>query len=169
MLVIGVVSGSFCGFSPDNPDIEQAVERLQAERIESIKAGGLSALVCATVVMTGAIANTLLASRWSVLTVLSLNWAIFLHLANAVLAGFLFGVTYRYVVRQGENPHLSSGAVLAFALVRGLAQLETGWTLHGNPTLLLLLGGESLLMMAIAAVVLNFALSRKAILPFVSF
>lgn len=115
-----------------------------SRRIASIKAGGLSALVCGTVVLVGAIANTLLAARWSVLTVLSLNWAIFLHLANAVLAGFLFGVTYRYVVRQGENPHLSSGAVLAFALVRGLAQLETGWMLHGNPTLLLLLGGREL-------------------------
>lgn len=119
------------------------------------------------VVLLGAIANTLLAARWNALTVLSLNWATFLHLANAALAGLLFGVTYRYVVRQGENPHLSSGVVLAFALVRGLAQLETGWTLHGNPTLLLILGGESFLMMAIAAVVLNIALSRKAILPFV--
>lgn len=156
----------FCVFVRD---IEQTVERLQAERIESIKAGGLSALVCGTVVLVGAIASTVLATRWNALTVFSLNWSIGLHLAHAMLAGLLFGVTYRYVVRQGENPHLGAGAVLAFALVRGLAQLETGWTLHGNPTLLLLLGCESVLMLAIAAGVLNVALSRKAIQPFVSF
>ena len=38
---------------------------------------------------------------------------------------FLFGVTYRYIIRQDPNPHLRSGAVGAFALTRSLSQLET--------------------------------------------
>jgi hypothetical protein len=44
--------------------------------------------------------------------------------AIAALSGFLFGVTCRYAIRQDENPHLSSGVVLAFGLVRGLAQVN---------------------------------------------
>lgn len=41
-----------------------------------------------------------------------------------LLSGFLFGVTYRYIIRQDTNSHLKSGAVMAFGLVRGLAQVE---------------------------------------------
>lgn len=47
-----------------------------------------------------------------------------LLVAIAQLSGFLFGVTYRYIVRQDNNPHLKAGAVGAFSLVRGLAQIE---------------------------------------------
>ncbi|MEL7508812.1 MAG: hypothetical protein AAFN42_15885, partial [Cyanobacteria bacterium J06554_1] len=47
------------------------------------------------------------------------------RLAVAAVCCFLFGVTYRYIVRQDPNPHLKSGAVGAFALTRSLGQLET--------------------------------------------
>jgi hypothetical protein len=46
------------------------------------------------------------------------------YLAIAGLSGFLFGVTCRYAIREDHNPHLSSGVVLAFGLVRGLAQVN---------------------------------------------
>lgn len=39
--------------------------------------------------------------------------------------GFLFGVTYRYIIRTDQNSHLKDGAVLAFALTRGLVLLES--------------------------------------------
>lgn len=48
----------------------------------------------------------------------------FLGSAIAIASGFLFGATYRYVVRTDNNPHLQSGAVSAFALVRAMGQLQ---------------------------------------------
>ncbi|NJN88715.1 MAG: hypothetical protein HC881_23575, partial [Leptolyngbyaceae cyanobacterium SL_7_1] len=44
--------------------------------------------------------------------------------AIALATGFLFGVSYRYIVRQDENSHLKSGAILAFGIIRGLAQID---------------------------------------------
>ncbi len=46
------------------------------------------------------------------------------NVAIASISGFLFAVTYRYIVRDDQNPHLKSGAVSAFGLVRGLAQIQ---------------------------------------------
>ena len=48
-----------------------------------------------------------------------------LRVAVATVSAFLFGVTYRYIVRNDANPHLRSGAVGAFALTRSLGQLES--------------------------------------------
>ncbi|MGB0564171.1 MAG: hypothetical protein ACPGVO_20570 [Spirulinaceae cyanobacterium] len=45
-------------------------------------------------------------------------------LAVALGSGFLFGIAYRYIVRQDANPHLRQGAVLAFSGVRFGALLE---------------------------------------------
>ncbi|MBF2001131.1 MAG: hypothetical protein IGS38_10475 [Synechococcales cyanobacterium M58_A2018_015] len=42
----------------------------------------------------------------------------------ALLTGFLFGVTYRYILRQDTNRQLQVGAIVAFGLIRGLAQVE---------------------------------------------
>ena len=104
---------------------------MDPERIESIKAGGLSAL-------SGAIACTLLilltATSWttgsvSVWITQIVYPAEIVHIAVVTVCAFLFGVTYRYVIRQDRNPHLRSGAVGAFALTRSLSQLEnTDWT-----------------------------------------
>jgi hypothetical protein len=44
-------------------------------------------------------------------------------------SGFLFGVTYRYIIRVDTNPHLKTGGILVFGLVRGLTQIEVGWNL----------------------------------------
>ena len=88
---------------------------MDQERIESIKAGGVAALAGMSI---GAV---LVALHPSLLT----SNAYILRLAVATVSAFLFGVTYRYIVRTDANPHLRSGAVGAFALTRSLGQLES--------------------------------------------
>ncbi len=89
---------------------------MDPERIESIKAGGVAAL-------TGAGVSTVLVSLHT-LDADTLP-ASTLRIAIATVCAFLFGVTYRYIVRTDSNPHLRSGAVGAFALTRSLGQLES--------------------------------------------
>jgi hypothetical protein len=147
---------------------------LWQERIESLKAGlwgaiaaGLAAILFSLIEAaglpelrsSGVQAGGLIAPLpWQ-----SLGWAI------AALTGFLFAVTYRYVIRQDPSSHLRSGAVLAFGLVRGLAQVDTAWLLQGQVLLLLLLLGESLAMMAIARFALDLGLNRGWLQPFKGF
>jgi hypothetical protein len=86
------------------------------ERVESLKAGIVS--------------GTVTAALWSAIALvagprLGLDRpGLLLAVGIAGFSGLLFGVTYRYVIRHDRNPHLKSGAVGAFALVRGLAQVE---------------------------------------------
>lgn len=128
------------------------------ERIESLKAGALSA---------GAIALflplTLLINQY----LLPLPWNInLISGAIALLAGFLFGVTYRYIIRQDDNSHLRSGAVLAFGLVRGLAQIDVGLKTQDALLPLVAMALESLLMFAIARFVLDGGMRLNWIRPF---
>jgi hypothetical protein len=88
-----------------------------AERIESIKAGLAGAAVAAVVAAISASGWLGSSEAWSVSTAFQIGVAGF--------SGFLFAVTYRHIIRTDRNSHLKSGAVLAFALVRGLAQVET--------------------------------------------
>jgi hypothetical protein len=83
-----------------------------AERIESLKVGGISAL--ASIPFLG----VYIAVFGEPLTIGPAR------LFGGTLSGFLFGVTYRYLVRDDTNPHLKGGAVAAFALVRGLVPLQ---------------------------------------------
>ncbi|XGV95151.1 MAG: hypothetical protein ACAF41_20680 [Leptolyngbya sp. BL-A-14] len=140
-----------------------------AERIESVKAGLLGAGTGG--VVFGAIA--LVNEWWLVprltpltLTIPTHTWTALISGAIAALSGFLFGVTYRYIIRQDQNPHLRSGAVLAFGLVRALALVEG--RLQESPALLplLILGGESLILFAGVRLVLDQALAAKWIKPF---
>jgi hypothetical protein len=76
-------------------------------------------------------------------------------------SGLLFGLTYRYVIRHDRNPHLKSGAVGAFALVRGFAQAEP--LLLSAPMqwqLLLFLLGQNFLMFTLARWLLDQAYDR---------
>ncbi|MBE9031257.1 hypothetical protein IQ266_16100 [filamentous cyanobacterium LEGE 11480] len=118
------------------------------ERLASLKAGMISGMTVLAVwaAITGA-GHMLLGfdvGQW--------------YLAAGIVAfsGLLFGVTYRYVIRHDRNPHLKSGAVGAFALVRGLAQVEpllldglTHWRL------VLLLLGQNLVMFTVARWVID--------------
>jgi len=56
---------------------------------------------------------------------------------------FLIVVTYRYVVRNDDNPHLKDGTVAAFALVRGLVPLQLSTDLIADAWQLSLFLGES--------------------------
>ncbi|MEM9264621.1 MAG: hypothetical protein AAGA46_03770 [Cyanobacteria bacterium P01_F01_bin.13] len=90
---------------------------MDPERIESLKAGGVAAL-------TGAGVSALLVTLHPNLLPPNTLSAGLLRIAVATVCAFLFGVTYRYIVRNDSNPHLRSGAVGAFALTRSLGQLE---------------------------------------------
>ncbi|NET97303.1 MAG: hypothetical protein F6K05_31050, partial [Okeania sp. SIO1H2] len=95
-----------------------------AERIESLKAGTIAGI--SLFLTSGAIAfgNSLfLAHKFELLAdleIIALGWNFLFQCAIAFISGFLFGVTYRYIIRQDSNPHLKSGAVVAFGSVRGL-------------------------------------------------
>jgi hypothetical protein len=88
-----------------------------AERLESLKSGIVAGSMAA-----GTEATLQLVQGFSTVGVLDLGYGV--DVAIATVSGFLFGVTCRYAIRKDENPHLSSGVVLAFGLVRGLAQVN---------------------------------------------
>jgi hypothetical protein len=73
------------------------------------------------------------------------------------LCGGLFGITYRYAVRQDDNAQLKAGVVLAFSLVRGLAlvNVAAAVSLRGWPFAVAI--AESLLIFAAAAASLELA------------
>lgn len=140
------------------------------ERWESLKAG-----------MVGAIAAGLLFSLLTVLETQALAldlpirlsglhraWGIsfLISLAIAMLAGFLFAVTYRYVIRQDQNFHLGSGAVMAFGLVRGLAQVDVGVQAQFAPVTLVIMVLESVLLFAGLRLVLDGAIAQGWLRPF---
>lgn len=139
---------------------------LVTERVESIKAGILASAVFGLVDGLIILINHALESKltidlslWQINSLVNLG----LHFAIALVSGFLFGLTYRYLIRGDRNSHLQDGAVLAFGLVRGLALIEgTSFTF-----LWLLFVVESILNFAIARFSLDFALKFKIIKPFI--
>src|SRR4028119_1951556 len=128
------------------------------ERIESLKAGTLAALSFTLAYSITVVGNNLvLVEQFDVLAALQITSTVdfLVRIAIAWLSGFLFGVTYRYVIRDDENPHLKSGAVLAFGLVRGLAFLEVEQNWMDSFWLLGILGVESVFCFAIARFTLD--------------
>lgn len=142
-----------------------------AERIESLKAGTIAAIAleCFWGLLIG-VHQSLWLNQFSILANLSIPLTQNLGI-SAILAGFsgfLFGVTYRYIIREDQNQHLKMGAVLAFGLVRGLAAMEVGWQLSERFWPWLLFGLENILLFAGAAVVLEMAIRRRWLDPFKS-
>lgn len=132
------------------------------ERMESVKGGVIAA---AATLVAGILWHAgLIGVGLSELTA-----AVILDVAITTFCGFLFGVTYRYVMRQDTRSHLKSGAVGAFALVRGLSQLEGGvtvsWTGLTLVPLDLLPLFESFGVFAIAQLILDQALQRRLVRP----
>jgi uncharacterized membrane protein len=125
------------------------------ERIESIKAGGMAAVSVAFVFPITVLANDWVATRFAAVP---MNY--WVSGAIALFAGFLFGITYRYVIRQDDNSHLKSGAVLAFGLVRGLAQVDVGISIHHTIVPVVVLAMESILLFAIARLILDWAMTQ---------
>ncbi len=131
------------------------------ERIESIKAGSLGGI--AVGIGYGAISFS---QRLLLPAVSSSLLSLGLAIAIAVISGFLFGVTYRYIIRTDRNDHLNSGAVLAFGLIRGLAQVDVDRFQLAQIGIDILIVGKSILLFAIARYAIDLALSASLILPF---
>jgi hypothetical protein len=118
-----------------------------AERLESLKSGTVGSIQLMQGIFNGGGSASY-----------GLDFGFGVDVAIAALSGFLFGVTCRYAIRQDDNPHLSSGVVLAFGLVRGLAQVN-GQDL--SPSILPLVAFailESILLFAVAYAGLSMAM-----------
>jgi hypothetical protein len=125
------------------------------ERIESLQVGSISALAFALpyLVFLG-IHEVFLGES---LTLIST----FVKISGALISGFLFGVTYRYVVRHDDNPHLKDGTVAAFALVRGIVPLQLSEDLIGDGWQLSLFLGESFFCFLICRLTLELTKMRR--------
>ncbi|MGB3535332.1 MAG: hypothetical protein WBA13_17675 [Microcoleaceae cyanobacterium] len=132
-----------------------------AERLESLKAGVIAALGTGlTFVMLYFIHRLIAQPLATSLVQLAIQTAI------ALLSGFLFGVTYRYVIRTDKNLQLNTGAVFAFGLIRGLATVEDqllNLSVWVNTAFAI---AENIILFAVAAIVLNIAFQQGWIKPF---
>lgn len=145
--------------------------QLMAERLESLKAGIVGGFsLFSTFAITNLLNTLVLAKYFQTLASLEsdLNWHLLVSSAIATFSGFLFGVTYRYIIRSDQNPQLKAGGVLAFGLVRGLTQIELGWNSRSTIWPFLVLAAESLLWFAIAGMALNIAIKLRWVKPFSS-
>ncbi len=149
--------------------MNQSFNLTTAERIESLKAGILAGLSLVLAYGITTVGNSLvLVAQVEALAPLQITTVVNLlvRMAIAFFSGFLFGVTYRYVIRDDKNPHLKSGAVLAFGLVRGLAPVEVEQNLTDSFWVLSVLGVESILYFAITRFTLDWAMHQKWVKPF---
>lgn len=145
--------------------------QLMAERLESLKAGIVGGFSLFSTFAIASMLNTLvLAKYFQTLASLQsdVNWHLLVSGAVASFTGFLFGVTYRYIIRSDKNPQLKAGGVLAFGLVRGLTQIELGWNSHSTILPFLVLAFESVLWFGIAAIALDIAIQIRWVKPFSS-
>ncbi len=139
---------------------------LVTERIESVKAGILAAIIFSLVDGLVIAVNhyflfLISAASWQSGQVTS-TLDLLIRLAIAMISGFLFGVTYRYLIRGENNFHLQDGAVLAFALVRGFALIEG--TNPGFFWLAIII--ESILSFSSVRFCLDYALKFKLVKPY---
>jgi hypothetical protein len=133
----------------------------KVERIESVKAGSLSGITAGISYVAIATIDRLILPEYS-RSLISLG----LEAAISIVTGFLFGVTYRYIVRTDRNDHLNSGAVLAFGLVRGLAQIDVSKFELNQIWIDGLIVGKSILLFSVARYLLDLALTAGWVLPF---
>lgn len=145
--------------------------QLMAERIESLKAGIIGGLsVCFSFAIASLLNTLVLAKYFQTLGCLQndVNWHLVVSGAVATFTGFLFGVTYRYIIRSDKNPQLKAGGVLAFGLVRGLTQIELGYNSNTTIWPFFVLAAESLFWFALAAIALDLAIQFRWVKPFSS-
>lgn len=125
----------------------------QADRLNSLKAAGLA----------GFTAIVMAAVLWLVHPTAP-GWPV--CLAIAAVSGSLFGITYRYAVRQDPNPQIKAGVVFAFGLVRGLALgQQAGFLWPALLWLTMVACGESLVLFGGAAIALE-GVHQRGWLPF---
>lgn len=146
-----------------------------AERLESLKAGTIAGISLFLTFSAIACGNGLILAQsfesLADLEIIALDWDVLFQVAIAFISGFLFGVTYRYIIRQDSNPHLKSGAVVAFGSVRGLGQIDVGLSSGATYVDLwpfMVLGVESVVMFAVAGLFLDWTINQNWIKPFIS-
>lgn len=135
-----------------------------ADRIASVQAAGLTGLMAGVVGAMLLWLHRAAALGWAEAAASTIDGftgiTFWVSAASAALSGALFGITYRYVVRQDPSSYLRSGVIFAFSFVRGLALVNVGAavSMMGWPFLVAIT--ESLLMFALAAALLELALRR---------
>lgn len=144
----------------------------ETERLETAKAGAAAAV--------GGAASSLPLIISSFSTSTTALGALF-SLGGAGASAFLFGLVYRYALRQDlNNTQLKGGVVAAFGLVRGIGQasqiilaalnnsasVESGGDIIDTLGLAAAAMGESMLLFAFASVALEFAFQRDWVKPF---
>lgn len=144
------------------------VPSLVTERIESVKAGivgaGGFAISELAIIFTKATVIQAFVGQQAISTNFSLE--LLFQIFFGAVSGFLFGVTYRYVIRNDQNSHLNDGAVFAFGLIRGLALIENSLVWSEIISLMFLIV-QSMVCFAIARYILDLAIARKLIKPFI--
>jgi hypothetical protein len=130
------------------------------DRIESVKAGVIGAIA-----FTVAYGCAIVVNHYTLITT-TLDFSCLGKVVIAAMSGFLFAVTYRYIIRSDQNSHLKDGAVLAFGLVRGLAIGDNGSYFNDNWTVFSLLIIESIVCFTAARLCLDMALKQGWIEPF---
>ncbi|TBR58773.1 hypothetical protein B4U84_23095 [Westiellopsis prolifica IICB1] len=147
-------------------------DNLMAERLESIKAGILAAFCLVSAFLITSLINNLVLAKYfpelHSLAVELFNLQFLLSGAIASFSGLLFGVAYRYIIREDQNPHLKAGGVLAFGLVRGLAQIGVGVACTGDVLPFVILTLEGLAWFEFAAIALDAAIQKGWVKPFSS-
>ncbi|KAI7989900.1 hypothetical protein LOK49_LG13G00889 [Camellia lanceoleosa] len=143
-------------------EVETAEIDRNEERLESIKAASISALV-------GSLAG--LPIFFTQVTDIS---QLILHLVTTFISCALFGVTFRYAVRRDlDNFQLKTGTCAAFAFVKGVGTVDGGPPLEweiGSFLSHALIGAvyisENLLIFLFAAVALDFCYKMRVLSPF---
>jgi hypothetical protein len=100
-----------------------------ADRIESFKAGFLGAIASVFAFFVIALLHHLgpkVLPKLQLINSFELDKPLILLVKLGMIgfSGFLFAVTYRYIVRSDRNSHLKSGAILAFACIRSFATID---------------------------------------------
>ncbi len=99
-----------------------------ADRIESFKAGFLGSITSVFSFFAIALLHHFLQNFLTVQLISSFElgspFILLLKLGMIGFSGFLFAVTYRYIVRGDLNSHLKSGAILAFACIRSFGAID---------------------------------------------
>ncbi|XP_011026800.1 PREDICTED: uncharacterized protein LOC105127267 [Populus euphratica] len=132
------------------------------ERLESIKAGFVSALI-------GTLAGFPIS-----LTQVTSNAQLILPSTITFISCALFGLTFRYAVRRDlDNFQLKTGTAAAFGIVKGLATLAGGQPLELDPESFLshafngaMYVSENLLIFTFAAISLDFCFKMGLLSPF---
>jgi hypothetical protein len=141
-----------------------------AERLASLKVALIGGGSAAFLSLIGRLAHNLAGP--SLLPAISTGFSslvgltLLVNTTIALLSGALFALTYRYAIRQDTNRQLQLGVVLAFTLVRGLAQVDASSAIAQHWWPFATACGESLWLFGGTAIVLFLGFQQNWLTPF---